>query len=381
MKTVKKMFKLTPSAKSFYALATIFLVVIGAYALKPVLTLVLLAFVCSVILTKPVKFLESKGWSRSLASAAIVVAAMGAVILSLSAASIQLFELTASDSGLATKIGACLEKYAVALQHKFPALKNGPLTDYKQSSEKAFEKISSMAITSIPSTLSWIGQALLVPMFVFFFLLYESFLRKFFHKAIDADNSEIDDVLSKVYLVIEDYFSGLALVMAIVAALNFIGLLLLGVPSALFFATLASLLMIIPYVGVIVGSLLPVALTLVTKDDPMLALAVGGWMWGVQLLEGNFITPNIVGSKVSVNPLFAMLSFMLFGLLWGTFGLVLAMPLIAILKVIFDASPSTQPYGMLIGEVPNLPKTASEKAKSPKTDFESAPKPSGLFSK
>jgi hypothetical protein len=70
----------------------------------------------------------------------------------------------------------------------------------------------------------------------------------------------------------------------------------------------------------------------------------------VQFLEGNFITPNIVGSKVSINPLAAIIMLLLGGQLWGLPGLILALPLTAILKVILDATPTMEPYGFLLGE-------------------------------
>ncbi|MNE48442.1 hypothetical protein D3C80_1429060 [compost metagenome] len=70
----------------------------------------------------------------------------------------------------------------------------------------------------------------------------------------------------------------------------------------------------------------------------------------VQFLEGNIITPNIVGSKVSINPLMAIIGILLSGMLFGLAGLIIALPLIATLKVIFDANPNMEAIGFLIGE-------------------------------
>src|SRR5690606_16338229 len=138
--------------------------------------------------------------------------------------------------------------------------------------------------------------------------------------------------------------------MGIVAVLNTAGLLIMGIQYAWFFGTLASLLMLLPYIGIAIGSILPALFALATKDSAWYALGVIIWFQVVQFLEGNVITPNIVGSKVSINPLMAIISILLGGMLFGLAGLILALPLTATIKVIFDAIPSMNAFGFLIGE-------------------------------
>ncbi|RYF48831.1 MAG: AI-2E family transporter, partial [Cytophagaceae bacterium] len=119
---------------------------------------------------------------------------------------------------------------------------------------------------------------------------------------------------------------------------------------AVFFGFLGACLVLIPYFGISLGSLLPAAYTLVTQDNPLKAVAVIGLYLGVQMIEGNFITPYVVGSKVSINPLAAIVVLILWDNIWGLPGLILALPLTAILKVVFDSVDSLKPYGFLIGE-------------------------------
>ena len=129
-----------------------------------------------------------------------------------------------------------------------------------------------------------------------------------------------------------------------------VGLLILGVDYAIFFGFFGAVLVLIPYFGISMGSLLPAIYTLVTQDNPVKALGVIGIFLFVQTLEGNFITPYIVGSKVSINPLAAIVVLILWESVWGLPGLILALPMTAIIKVIFDAAPALKPYGFLIGE-------------------------------
>jgi predicted PurR-regulated permease PerM len=209
----------------------------------------------------------------------------------------------------------------------------------------------AVLLNTLVTTTGAISTFVLIPLYIFFFLLYRDFFRRFVHKAVrNVPNEDLNLLLKKIYEVIQSYLSGLFLVILIVGVLNSIGLLILGVPHAIFFGFLAGFLILIPYIGILIGSILPALLSIVTMDSPWYAVGVIGIMSFVQFLEGNFITPNIVGSKVSVNPLAAIVALFLGGQLWGLSGLILALPVTAILKVILDTIPSLEPYGFLLGE-------------------------------
>ena len=100
-----------------------------------------------------------------------------------------------------------------------------------------------------------------------------------------------------------------------------------------------------------VGSAIPALVTLVDTGSPGKALGVVGVFMVVQFLEGNFITPMITGSKVSINPMAAIIALILGGELWGTPGMILSIPLMAVLKVVFDAGKNTEPWGFLLGDL------------------------------
>lgn len=196
-----------------------------------------------------------------------------------------------------------------------------------------------------------LAGAILVPLFSFFLLYYRVFFREFFFRAFRSTPQEtVHKTLNKIYSVVQSYLLGLITVMGIVAVLNTVGLWIMGIQYAWFFGTLASLLMLLPYIGIAIGSILPALFALATKDSAWYAVGVIAWFQVVQFLEGNVITPNIVGSKVSINPLMAIISILLGGMLFGLAGLILALPLTATVKVIFDAIPSMNAFGFLIGE-------------------------------
>ena len=158
------------------------------------------------------------------------------------------------------------------------------------------------------------------------------------------------------------YLKGLITVTIIVGSLNTLGLLALGIDYAIFFGFLAAALLIIPFVGILIGSILPIIMALITKDSPMYAVGVAGVFIFVQFLEGNFITPQVVGSKISINGLVAIIALLLGSALWGIAGMALSLPTVAILKVIFDSVPDLKPFGFLLGE-PDHNRIMKEKKK------------------
>jgi predicted PurR-regulated permease PerM len=198
---------------------------------------------------------------------------------------------------------------------------------------------------------SFIAGAVLIPLFVFFLIYYRDFFLEFFYKLFPSSEKDwIDDTMQKIYFVIQNYLLGVVIVMGIVGTLNSLGLYMLGIKYAFFFGFFAALLMLIPYIGVMIGSLLPAMMALVTKDHYWYALGAIGVMLVVQMLEGNLITPYIVGSKVSINPLIVIFMFLVFGKLWGISGLVLALPLTAIIKVLLETIPACKAYSFILGE-------------------------------
>lgn len=193
----------------------------------------------------------------------------------------------------------------------------------------------------------------LMPIYIFFLIYYRNFFMEFLARLFaPSDTVRVYRVGKQIEGVSQSYLLGLLTVMVVVAVLNTVGLLILGIPNAFFFGGLASLLTIIPYIGIFIGSILPALMALVTKDSAWYALGVVGLMGFVQFLEGNFITPTIVGSRVSVNPFAAIVALLVGGALWGAAGMILAIPIAAILKVIFDNVEGLEPFGYVIGEPP-----------------------------
>jgi len=186
-------------------------------------------------------------------------------------------------------------------------------------------------------------------LYAFFILYYRKSFRSFIlHQFQKNLRPDIKDALSQIKETIQAYIGGLALVIIILSVLNSIGLLIIGVKYAIFWGALAGLLAVIPYIGTVLGGVLPALYSLATSDNPYEPLLVIAFYAIVQQVEGNLITPKVIGKKVDINPLFAIISIIFFGSLWGVGGVVLALPIISIIRIILDHFEDTKPIALLL---------------------------------
>jgi len=186
--------------------------------------------------------------------------------------------------------------------------------------------------------------------YVFCFLLYNRSFHDFAYALMgDERQSEASTIIGHIQKLVQHYLLGLLTVIFIIGTLNSIGLFIIGVDHALFFAFFAAMLTIIPYIGIFLGACLPVFYVLLTRDSFWPAAGVLGIFLTVQFLESNFITPKVVGSKVSVNPFVAIVALLIGGEIWGIPGMLLSIPLTAILKLLLDTRPKTKAIGYFLG--------------------------------
>lgn len=203
---------------------------------------------------------------------------------------------------------------------------------------------------TISTTMTLFNFFGLVPIYVFLFLLYRTSFKNFLFIVTPVhSHGRVRKILTEVQKVVQNYVMGLLTVMIIIGLLNTAALFAIGVEYAIFFGFFAAALTIIPYIGIAIGSILPALFVLIIKGSGWHALAVLLSFIFIQFLEGNFITPKITGNKVKINALAALLALVVGGYLWGAAGLIIFLPLVAILKVIFDNIEGLQPIGFLLG--------------------------------
>ena len=190
----------------------------------------------------------------------------------------------------------------------------------------------------------------LIPVYAVLILYYRHHWLNILYRLFPSERAE--SLREILWLTIKTYYNfikGMALVYLIVGMLNSLGLLLLGIPHPFLFGFIASILTFIPYVGIIVGSLLPISMAWITYDSIWYPLGIVAVFTFVQYLEANVIFPVAVSSRLNVNTLVMLIAIFVGGILWGMAGMILFVPFVGILKLIADHNPNWKTMSMILG--------------------------------
>lgn len=301
----------------------------------------------SIVMLPIVKRLEDRKIPTALSITIVLVATIIVMGLFIWLIVGQVVSLVADLPNLEAKFTAFVENMSQMLLRDFgisTAEQNKMLADLMRT----FSAFVGEILLSTTNTISTLIQ---IPIYIFLFLIYRDKFREFFVKILLTR----EDLAWKkdVERVVQGYLSGLFLVTLIIAALNSIGLMIVGIDHAIFFGVLSGVLTIIPYIGIIIGALFPILMALITKDSLWYAGGVVIVFSIVQFLEGNFITPRITGSKVSINALAAIVALVIGGKILGIAGMILAVPGIGLLKILLGRSWRLKHFVILLEDTPS----------------------------
>ncbi len=248
----------------------------------------------------------------------------------------------------------------------------------RQSEIIASEQPSFMSIMQITvGSLSYILSNLIFVFIYFIFLLYtRTHLRNFFIKLVPAaQKPEMGEMLDTSTRVSQQYLLGLAKMIFCLWVMYSIGFSIVGAKNAIFFAILCGVLEIVPFVGNITGTTLTVLVSALHGANASTIIGILIVYGTVQLIQGWVLEPLILGSQVKINPLFTIMALVLGDLVWGIPGIILAIPVTAIFKIVCDYIEPLKPYGFLIGEIVEK-KPRKGRTKNPLSDLLPDTKPS-----
>jgi predicted PurR-regulated permease PerM len=208
---------------------------------------------------------------------------------------------------------------------------------------------ATIAKTVVSATTTLLGMIGLTFVMTFLLLLYRDRVKKFTTMIANTHHQEaIHTIVHKSFHILPRYIGGMLLVITIMTGLNTLGFWIIGIPSPLFWGIIVSLLNVIPYVGTVIG-FGAVTLFALLVAGPATALFAVIMFIVVQFLDNNFLTPTIAGGQIDINPLAAIISIVVWGMIWGIVGMVLALPILGLIKIICDTIPELKPYGYLLG--------------------------------
>ena len=317
----------------------------GLYFSAPFMVPVVLAAVLSMLFIRLCNYFESKNINRAMAALLCMFIFVACIFLILALLSIQLSSLAEN-----------LDEMKARLYHLFNNLRhwiNDTLgIDAKKQKEIIDQQTGNtngMLLSFASGLMSIAINAVLVLVYMYLFLLYRRHIKQFILKLVARkEKADTDLVVHKAGKVSQKYLSGLAAMIALLWVMYGIGFSLIGVENAIFFAVLCGLLEIVPFVGNLTGTSITV-LAVVAQGENEKIWWVLLTYFVVQFIQTYILEPLVVGEQVNINPLFTIMAIVLGEMVWGIAGMILAIPLLGMVKIICDHHPDLQPYGFLIG--------------------------------
>jgi predicted PurR-regulated permease PerM len=328
--------------------------------LRDVLVPLAFALLLAVLLNPLTIFLEKHRFPQVVAIAVSILVAM-LIIIGVT------YFLFMEIKGFSSEWPAFKEKFGML----FKKLQHFARTDFGIDTKKQNEYISQaetsmkpVLATAMGSLLGGIEMTILLPVYAFLFLYYKKLILNFlFELFSESGEKEVGAVLTQTKGAIQNYMFGLLLEALIVATLNTVALLIIGIPYAVLLGVIGALLNILPFIGGILAVLFPILVAVATKDGSTPLWIIAAYMT-IQFIDNHFLVPYIVASKVKINALISIVIVLMGGALWGVAGMFLSIPVIGVLKIIFDRIPEMKAWGMLLGtEVPTRRRRLPQKKK------------------
>ncbi len=347
---MNQVLKLPFYVKAFFLLAGVYVLVSILSIAGSLIVPILFAGIIAVLLSPAVHFLVKRRINRAVAITIIlfiVLLLFAALMLLLST---QATHLKDSFPQLLIKFNEFSDQAIGWISATFN-IKEENITNWIAESKAELLNGSNAAIGF---TLTNMGNGLtmlfLIPVYTFMILYYQPHLLQFIRRVAGiANNEQTTELLGETKTIIQHYLVGLFFEFLIVAALNIIGLFSLGINYALLLGIVGALLNIIPYIGGLIALILFMIIALVTKE-PVYVIYVAVLYSIIQFIDNNFIVPRIIGAKVKLNALVSLMGVIAGAALWGISGMFLSIPVIAILKLLFDRIEALKPFGFLLGD-------------------------------
>ncbi len=316
------------------------------YALRGVLTPVLFAFLLAYVLDPLVDRVEARGLPRSFGIVLVLAVALAALV---GFALLVLPTLVRDFTALVHALPAALERlralveprlaaFGIELPHDAESARAALPDDYRSLAAGALGPVRAFVGAVLGGTASLLGgflSALMVPIMAFYLLLdFDSIVAGARDLVPLRHRNAVIEIVSEVDQVLAQFLRGQVTVMAILAVLYALGYTLVGVPLAVPIGVVAGLVSFIPYVGG--GVALGLALVMTTlhwSGWPQLA-GITLVYAAVQALEGFVITPRVVGEKLGLAPVWILFALMAGGEVFGLLGVLLALPVAAVVKVL-----------------------------------------------
>ncbi|WP_345247593.1 AI-2E family transporter [Nibrella saemangeumensis] len=346
-----------PLIKPIRLLVFLFLLFAGLYYARTILIPLAFGGLLAALFSSLSDRLEKKGVSRAVAALLCIVCFVLVIAGFISLIAWQSSDLFSDIAGIKERVNSFIDQARQFISTKFGI--------EPQQQKAIIDKQSaggggmSSTVTKILDTMMGIAVDLILTLVYTFLLLYlRDHIKKFILRLVDNDQRpKTLEVIEESSQVAQRYLTGLFTMISLLWVMYGIGFSIVGVKQAIFLAILCGLLEMIPFVGNLTGALLAILVNLTQGSDTQVLLGIVIVYGIVQFTQTYLLEPLVVGSEVSINPLFTILVIVVGEAVWGVSGMILAIPALGVIKVICDHVEPLKPIGFLIG--------AEEKKKSP----------------
>jgi predicted PurR-regulated permease PerM len=334
-----------------YAMLSIFLFIYGIIVIRNFLYPIAFGFVLAYLLYPVANWLEKKKIPRILANLITIFSSLF-ILGSLFIIAYTTISPIARDMPKLLKTGganlaAMIDRIGNYFGFNSTETQN-VIQDQTASFIESGSEYFQALFTATTNTLIAFG---LIPVYIFLFLYYRTKFMYFLLKVAGRSNRRrVIDTLRDISTVTVRYMAGILLVVFTLCIINSLGLYIIGVKYAIALGVASALFNFIPYFGTLLGGLVPFLYAFLVEGDMALALRVVLLFIGIQFIENNILTPNIVGGKVKINPFFIITGLVAASMIWGIPGMLLIVPFLAIIRIIFSYIDFMRPYAFLLGD-------------------------------
>ncbi|WP_240163595.1 AI-2E family transporter [Spirosoma taeanense] len=324
----------------------------GLYFARTVLVPVIIGGLLAMLFLPLSNRLEKKGVSRAWAAFLCIVCLLALIAGIGGLLAWQSSELTRDLSGVEDRISEWVGQLKEFIRHTVGIEPQQQQKLIQQQQASGGGQVSRIVMAILDSLLAVAVDTVLVLVYLFLLLYFRNHLRSFVLQMVSTDKQpETRKILQESSEVAQQYLAGLAAMITALWVLYGIGFSIVGVKHAIFLAILCGLLEMIPFIGNLTGTALAILVTMAQGGDTNTILGILVVYGVVQFTQTYIIEPLVVGNEVSINPLFTILVIVVGEAVWGIPGMILALPMLGIIKVICDHVEPLRPYGFLIGKV------------------------------
>lgn len=342
--------KLPFNARLAFTLICILLIIYIARIGHELIIPLFFAFLVAIMLLPIAAQLEKWRFSRGLAAFTVVFLFVILLVGVLMLMGTQMGSFVADFPQLQTQLVHSLNGLQTWINEEFHINAARQMDYLEQLGMSTLGTATSFISTTLLSISSLAIFIIFVLIYTFFLLLYRSLLLTFLIRIFREKHREkLLGVIVQTRVIIKGYVSGLMIEMIVVAVVNCTMFHILGIKYATLLGIMAALLNIIPYLGIYIATFITMLIT-ITNSAVGTTLQVGIGLLVVHFLDSNILLPRIVGSKVKINALVTILGVIAGNLVWGVPGMFLAIPAIAIMKIVFENIEPMQPWALLLGD-------------------------------